>query len=234
MTDHKTPHLKTGDVIAFSGNTRVADTINILSTGIPRWSISHVGVIATGADFSYDDPQTGCNDPVLYEALMKPGKRPCQIQRKRMAGFQAQLLTPYLREDHGKIWHYPLTRPLYEHEQRAAWMFLQAQIGKKYDLDGAIRSGGFIYALVNALLSGRNPDRLNSLFCSESAAGCHNRIGIFPTGNVSRWSPNKWLRRHRLRGTLNKPYRIDRCLCDDPILGGPDPHLTHPRWRRGR
>lgn len=149
---------------------------------------------------------------------MKVPKRRCLIQLKKTAGVQAQLIAPYLREDHGKIWLYPLSRRLFPHEEAAMWRFLQAQIGKNYDLHGAIRAGGWVYALLNGLFRNGGRSRLNELFCSELGAGSHNTSGLYLTGNASRWSPNKYCRRTRLAGVFQRPYRIDGCLTCDQSL----------------
>ena len=38
--------LKPGDIIGFSGKGIVSDLVNLGTYGIPRWSISHIAVIA--------------------------------------------------------------------------------------------------------------------------------------------------------------------------------------------
>ena len=38
--------MKPGDIIGFSGNSPISDLVNLATLGVPRWSISHVGIMA--------------------------------------------------------------------------------------------------------------------------------------------------------------------------------------------
>ena len=44
---------KPGDLIGFSGDSPVSDAINLGTFGLPRWGISHVGIMAEAADGTY-------------------------------------------------------------------------------------------------------------------------------------------------------------------------------------
>ena len=37
--------MKAGDILAFSGHSLTSAFINVVSYGIPFWSVSHVGII---------------------------------------------------------------------------------------------------------------------------------------------------------------------------------------------
>ena len=53
----------------------------------------------------------------------------------------------------------------------------------------------------------RKPD-LSKLYCSELVAAAHNAIGLFPTPNPARWSPNTLVRAERRLGILANLERI--------------------------
>ena len=99
--------VKPGDLVAFSGQTLVSDVINLGTYGIPRWSASHVGVIADAAD----------GRRLLFESTTLDGL-PCEIAGKPFNGTQAHSLDKVVEVYQGKIWLYPLYRPLFDFESR--------------------------------------------------------------------------------------------------------------------
>lgn len=190
--DELLKRVKTGDVFGFSGSHYSSDFINAVTLGIPRVSISHVGIVCEVN-----------GEKLLFEAMMEPAEE-CIVSRKVFAGAQAHLASDVLNYQ-GKVWHYPLYRELFQHEERRLRWKLIATVGTPYDTIGAMRSGGLLFAMLEA--SARRQNK-TSLFCSEWVATSLSDIGIFATGNVSRWNPNKLIRRLRLTGILEEPYRL--------------------------
>jgi hypothetical protein len=185
-------NLKPGDIIGFSGNHWASIAINLVTYGIPFWHLSHVGMVGEHR-----------GELVLFESCISD-PQPCLIRGEHFSGTQAHKLDSVLSYN-GKVWHYPLCRPLYDDERQRLSTFLHSTIGTPYDAIGAFRSGGLGFSFIESLL--RNQD-LSSLFCSEwcAAALCH--IGLFATDNVSRWSPNKFVRAARRQAILCRPQRI--------------------------
>lgn len=173
---------KAGDLIAFSGANYVSDMVNLATWGIPRWGISHVGVVA-----EVDDRL------LLFEATTL-GEAPCEIMG-HTSGTQAHSLD--FSKYKGRVWHYPLYRELYEREGTRLTAYLISVLQTPYDELGALRS---------ARLSFLGQD-LTSLFCSELVAAAYGKIGILPT-NASKWSPNELVRCLRRREILRKPLRL--------------------------
>ena len=188
------PEVKAGDLIAFSGESFVSDLINIATYGIPRWSISHVGLMGEAADGRL----------LLFESTTLDGL-PCEITGAHFDGTQAHLLEKVIAVYGGKVWHYPLYRRLYDAERQRLTSFLMAAIGVPYDQLGAMRSAGVGLSWIESLF--REQD-LSSIFCSEMAAAAYAAVGLFATDNVSRWSPNRLTRRLRRAEILLKPWRL--------------------------
>jgi hypothetical protein len=184
---------KPGDIIGFSGRSPRSDAINLLTGGIPRWSISHVGIVGR------------CLSGELYLFEATEALNSCKIHGTWGAGFQAHRIEFAIDSYRGRVWHYPLYRRLYAHELLRLTTYLDGILGTPYDKTGAINSGGWAHSWINALIKGQD---LLELFCSEAAAAAESRIGIFPTTNASRWSPNKLVRTMRRAGLLCKPKRV--------------------------
>lgn len=182
-----------GDVIGFSGSKLVSDAINILTYGIPRVSISHVGMLAEHEGELY-----------LYESVGDSPVEPCQVTGKLTYGTQYTSLTK-VKTYKGRAYHYGLYRPLYAHESRRLNRHLIDSVGLSYDLRGAIRSGGFLTRLTASMLREEN---LSSYFCSEMVAKSLSLIGLFPTSHAGKWNPNSLVRRCRALGILKSPVRL--------------------------
>ena len=178
-----------GDILAFSGGSWLSDFINVATLGIPRYSTSHVGILGEWQ-----------HEVLLFESTMQ-NTAPCRIQGKEIRGSQAQRLGPRLSRYKGRVWHYPLYRPLYDHENRRLSKFLEAGLGKSYDEIGAFRSGGLAFSWFESKL---RPPNMEALFCSEWVAAALSEIGIMP----SKWSPNRLIRHCRKIGILQKPRRL--------------------------
>jgi hypothetical protein len=187
--------LKAGDIIGFSGRSWISAAINIATYGIPLWGISHVGVLANCPDGKLR----------LFESTTLDGDIPCEITGKPICGTQAHALDFILGHYDGKAYHYPLYRPLYPNEDERLTEFLIDTIGVPYDAMGAFRSAGVGLSWTESLF--REQD-LTSIFCSEWVAAAYATVGLFATDNVSRWNPNRLVRRLRRAGTLLRPRRL--------------------------
>jgi hypothetical protein len=186
------PQVKCGDLFGFSGHNLISATINLATYGVPYWSLSHVAIVG---------PWQG--RPVLFESTTLDDL-PDLMTGKRVEGVQAHDIDARIKSYAGRVWHYPLTRPLFSHEYLRLQAFLYAQAGKKYDEVGAFRAGGLGWSALENLL---HPAAKNALFCSEYCAAAHNQIGIFPTAYAARWSPNHLKRAERRMGLLTRPTR---------------------------
>lgn len=182
-----------GDIIGCSGRHYQSDAINILTYGIPRFSLSHVGILC---DYK--------GDLLIFQSTTLC-VMPCHIQGKHVSGTQAQEIGEFVGKENSRIWHYPLSRYLYGHEKTRLRRGLIEDIGRPYDMAGAFHSGGFLFGEVCGLLTHQSRA---SIFCSEWCAEAHTSIGIFPTGNYSRWNPNSFVRRERAYGVLCPPKRV--------------------------
>lgn len=185
--------LKPGDVIGFSGASLVSDVVNLCTYGIPRWSISHVGIIAVCA-----------RKKLLFEANENTGLL-CEIMKDDKAGVQAHKINEVIGKYNGKIWVYPLYRSLYSHEKKRLTDKLVNDIWAEYDTLGAIRSAGVVFSSIESLF--RKED-FSSLFCSELVAASLSDIGIWSTANASRWNPNHLVRELRREDVVHKPVRL--------------------------
>jgi hypothetical protein len=182
-----------GDILGFSGHAWSSAGINLVTYGIPFWDLSHVAIVGR-----FD------GELLLFESECDP-QHPCAIQGQLFAGTQAQPIDSRLQSYRGKVWHYPIYRKLYRSETERLNRFLYQHLGIPYDRIGAFRSGGIGWSWIESLL--RQSD-LSSLFCSELAAAAHTHIGLFRTDNVSRWSPNRFVRAERRAHILLKPRRL--------------------------
>jgi len=190
-------NFKPGDIIGFSGDGGISFAVNILSYGLPWISISHVGILGEHE-----------GELVLFESTTL-SNIPCIIQKKPVEGVQAVRLEDRVQHYDGKVFHYPLVEPLFGSERRRLAQFLHDQIGKEYDLIGALRAGGKLWAWFESHL--READ-LNFLFCSELVASGLHRVDHLKTHNVSSWSPNRLIRHGLKKNILHKPRRL---TCED-------------------
>lgn len=183
---------KNGDVVAFCGNSMLSASINLLTYGIPYFSVSHVGIVCTVG-----------GKKLLFESLAYPSS-PCVIAGKMIKGAQAHLLEE-VPVNEGRVYLYPLYRELYPHEERRMKFSLADRVGSPYDVVGALRSGGWLTGIVSSRLHSENR---STLFCSEWVASTLCEVGIFPTSNISRWSPNSLCRMGSAMGIYKRPVRV--------------------------
>jgi len=186
--------VRAGDIIGFSGRSWVSVVINLATYGIPLIGISHVGIMARCPD----------GELRLFESTSLDDI-PCEITGKVIHGTQAHKLGVILNHYAGRAYHYPLYRALYPQEDARLTEFLVGTLGTPYDKLGAIRSAGVGLSWIESLL---HEQCLASIFCSEWTAAAYANVGLFATDNVSRWSPNKFVRRLRRAEILLKPRRL--------------------------
>jgi len=186
--------IKAGDVVGFSGRSWLSAGINLATYGIPLWGISHVGIMAHA-----DDGQLLIFESTSLDDL------PCEISGKIFTGTQAHKLDDILRVYKGRVYHYPLYRPLYSAEDERLTQFLMDTIHTPYDMMGAMRSAGVGLSWFESLF---RPQDLSTIFCSEWLASALSTIGVFPTSNASRWNPNKLTRYLRWNGVVCRARRL--------------------------
>lgn len=193
MSDY---NFREGDVLGFSGHNLISDGINISTFGIPRWSISHVGIIG------YDRRMNGGGGLALYESTKKLGvhSTPVFCNPGRYRG-----LRNTIEKYNGKVWVYPLASRLSLHGMSRMSRRLNDMRDREYDVRGALQAGGGIWAWCQAVCRGED---LTSLFCSELVAEALSYAGIFRTANASRWSPNHLVRKLRRLGIVLSPRRL--------------------------
>ena len=185
--------IKLGDLVGFSGQSRVSDVINVATYGLPRWGISHVGIIG-----DYQGRQLLIESTTLDKA-------PCEITHRLFNGTQAHDLGTAVENYQGRVWVYPLYRPLFDFEAKRLSEFLVGLIGTPYSEIGAIRSAGIGFSSFESLL---HPENLSSIFCSELCAAALREIGIMPTDDAAKWNPNRLIRHLRRNGILLRPRRL--------------------------
>ena len=186
--------IKAGDVIGFSGNTWISALINLGTYGVP------FGTSAMSA--SWPMPQTAgccCSSPRRWRTcpVRFPGRASMAPRRTRWS----KILKAY----EGKVWHYPVYRKLYDHEEKRLTDFLMATIHTPYDAMGAFRAAGIGLSWVESCF--RKQD-LHTIFCSEWVASAYADIGIMPTAYAGRWSPNHLCRALREKELVFRPRRL--------------------------
>lgn len=194
LKPHPTQLVKSGDIIGFSGDSFLSDVINVATYGLPRWGVSHVGIMGSASDGRL----------LLFESTTLT-ELPCEIAGTPFNGSQAHVLDDVIRNYRGKVWHYPLCRNLYGNESERLTQFLMDTVHIPYDEMGAFRSGGEGLSWIESLF---REESLTTIFCSEWCCAAHRAIGVFCTDNVSRWNPNRFVRTERRRGILLKPRRL--------------------------
>lgn len=182
-----------GDLIGFSGKGLVADVINLGTYAVPRWGLSHIGVVC-----SYQGEQ------YIFESTTLNGDKPCAITGEPIAGVQAHPIEDILARP-GKVWHYPLRSKLYFDQSQRLREDLISLLGREYDMKGALRSGGCFLRILETIFRKEN---LSTLFCSELVAHVLTKVGIIHVSNVSGQSPNSLVRRLKRNGITRDPIRL--------------------------
>lgn len=185
--------IKTGDVIAFSGFGRKSVIVNLVTFGWPFFWASHIGIIG-----DYEGEQ------LLFESTTL-SDIPCVVQDKSFKGVQAVRLADRVKAYNGRVYHYPVYRPLFGNESDRLNEFLLSKVGVPYDLHGGMRSATHALSWLESRFKGQD---LNFIFCSELVAAAHARIGLLQTTSASRWNPNRLIRYERRTGILRRSRRL--------------------------
>jgi len=221
--------IKAGDLIGFSGNSWQSAVIAIGTYGIPRWGLTHVGVVADvfdedrcldgtrtpdWSDRSFRGPFCARIDK-RYDKLGPPISLlfesttgcdlPCEINGRVIDGTQAHDIWSRVEGYDGKVWHYPYRYVLSPIGSIRFTNFLLKNCRKEYDTIGAIRSGGLALSWLESLL--RDED-LTSLFCSEYVAAAYDHVNILDLKSASRWNPARLVRYMSHYGFLAEPRRL--------------------------
>jgi hypothetical protein len=181
--------LKPGDIVGFSGHNLDSYLINLATYGLPRWGISHVGIVSEYR-----------NELLIFESTTE-APAPCVIQGAYVQGTQAHRIATHLHHYRGKMWYYPLVKPLRWSEGKRLTAFLMRTLGRPYDLSGARHAAGKLWSYL------LRDNALDALYCSEWVVAAHRHIERFDTP-WSNWSPNALIREERRRGIIATPWRI--------------------------
>lgn len=188
-----------GDVLGFSAGNCADALINLGTCGWPGWSISHVAVVIA-------HPSDG--GPVLWEAASNRPD-PCILQHRLVKGVQVHRIGRRLVEFRvrgGRVWHYPLARPLSERESYLLTKEAEYWLGTPYDWWGAFCARTIGCGWLRHLLPNR--EDTGNLFCSEGIAVLLRKVGRFCTENASKWNPNWFCRWGTIIGAFEKPELI--------------------------
>lgn len=194
--------IKAGDIIAISGKAPTSLGIQLATLSVPnigplgRWGmagISHVGIAARVFD-----------EIIIYESTSF-GRPACvRTGRDNPVGVQAHYLTTIL-DAGGDVFHYPLKRELYDHEEERLLFALEACLGRGYDYFGAGRAfGGWFRWTLRKMFA---DERLGSLFCSELVAYAWGQVGLLNSRSSETWNPAR-LCRHAVRAGITDKGRL--------------------------
>ncbi len=185
---------KPGSIVGFAGRGLASDIINIMTGALPRWGLSHVGILA-------DHPDYGT---LLYESTTF-NKTPCVIRKKLFSGTQAQYAFNKIFDYPGRVWVYQPRIDLRPWESHNLTTYLNHSIGIAYDMIGAVRSGGNVFGWLESKLHKEN---LARIFCSEWVASAYDSFERFDTNDRSKWNPNSIVREMNRRALLKMPVRV--------------------------
>jgi hypothetical protein len=171
-----------------------SDIINIGTYALPRWGLSHVGILCPHPDHGL----------LLYESTTFNEKK-CVITGKIFSGTQAQYPRDKVFTYDGRVWLYSLKKPLDQIELLKLQVFLNGTIGTPYDMVGAFRSGGEGFRYLESKM---HTESLSSIFCSEWCAAAMREIGRFPTEDASKWNPNALCRELLRSVRVISPVRV--------------------------
>lgn len=165
--------MKTGDLIAFSGKSRIS---NIIKAGTNS-DISHVGMV-----FETDIMGDGRVEIIESTSLTTlPDTHTGEIRK----GVQRQMLSQRMDMYEGQVYWQPLNIKLGVAEQARmfSWLYCKWASKVKYDTVGAIVAGVDIVDIIN------EPD-FSTLFCSELVAEGYRLAGLLPENyNASEATP---------------------------------------------
>jgi hypothetical protein len=195
--------IKPGDLLVSCGKGLIGNIIQLGSLSLPnigplgRWGwagASHVMVVA---------PVFG--ELLVYESTACPRPACVRTGRHEPRGVQAHRLSDVLKTSNANIFHYPLRRVLYPHEEDRLLEALESCLGRGYDFIGAGKSGGGLLMRVFQRLKGS--EDLRELFCSELVVWAWVQTGLITHRNSGAWSPQRLVRYVRRSG-LCYPGRL--------------------------
>ena len=164
------PEIKTGDVIAFSGNGLTSSVIKLVT----RSDISHVGIVLSKAE-----------DGRIYiiestSLLTTPDAVTGELHK----GVQIQYLSDRIRDYDGEVYHVPLIKNLKNPNDMIAWLIQKHEEQIPYDTMQAIGSALDIFIRLH------NEEDFSSLFCSELITKALQLGGVVPKSiNASEMHP---------------------------------------------
>lgn len=165
--------MKTGDLIAFSGKSKVSNIIK----GFTNSDISHVGMV-------FESNRTGGHRVELIESTslaVLPDNRSGEL----IKGVQMQMLSQRMDMYEGQVYWQPLKTKLSDARQAKmlSWLYCAWASKTLYDTKGAIHAGIDILGLE------KEPD-FSTLFCSEMVAEAYRVAGLLPDNyNASEATP---------------------------------------------
>ena len=182
--------IQPGDILGFSGCNWKSSLIRVCTGGCCG-GLSHVGIAVAWP---------GHKRPLICESTSLCDL-PCVVQGRVVKGVQFHLMRERIATYRGRVWHFPLARPLLPGESAALTSYCRAYLGVEYDRRGAI---GARHTFLAWLL--RRSENLDRLFCSEWMVAAMRYMHRFRTDNASAWSPNAAIRT-MLREDECKPGR---------------------------
>lgn len=200
--------VKSGDLIAVSGKGPVSSLIQVATLSLPnigplgRWGwagASHVGVV----QWVFPERSTA-GEPLVYESTSFD-RPPCVRAGRPIKGVQAHRLSTII-DGGGDVWHYPLRRPLYDHEQDRLLLYLESVRERSYDFLGAGKSGGGL--LMRSIQRLKGKEDLTKMFCSELVVRAWIALGLMQHKNAGAWAPARVVRYVLRRGICEKGQRL--------------------------
>jgi len=169
--------LKVGDVIAFSGKSRVSNLIKFAT----RSDISHVGIVLESNSL-----ELGHMVHIIESTSL--ATTPDAVTKELFVGVQIQQLSRRIESEKGQVYHVPLLEPLDEYKQTAMidWLRYKHTQRTPYDTIQALGAG---LDLLDGLGLENDTD-FSSLFCSELVTKALQLAGRVPEDiNPSEMTP---------------------------------------------
>lgn len=211
--------LKSGDMIALSGRDLGSLGIQVGSLSLPNiWPLGRLG-LAGVHHVAILAPVFG--ELVVYESTT--GDRPPCLRtgREKPKGVQAHRLGEIFANG-VDVWHYPLRRELYPHEEDRLLVAVEMCMSRGYDYMGAGRSGGGLFMRTLQRLKGS--ESMDQIFCAELVMWAWIQAGVAQNKHAG-MNPN-WLCRYALRkGICNKPRRLSLDAFSHLQMIGPNPGI---------
>lgn len=189
------PKFAPGDVLAFSGRGCLSRAIQFCTLG----TINHVAILSL--------PPQG-DGLCIYESSATVDLS-CEAAGKVVKGVQrhsVRLRLRYAARQGCRVWHYPLTVPLTEDQQRLLESSCRTKLDIPYDYKGAAWARTLGFGWLAHLL--KNREALGNLMCSEFAAVELRLMDRFDTENASKWNPAWLCRVLRWQGIVQKPRLV--------------------------